>query len=181
MKRARRMIMVICVVSILIFAGSLTCRVDAKSLELLVMAETLMENRRSLADMYLGVYKLCLDHAGGKISASSMKSDVAAKTVEINSKLDSLKELSSDIMTRQQAATSDEMFAWGLAQGCVSQMTGACFSLMSVAVKIEGMGTGARFSEGWMRQYDVAGLNLNLASVRLDMASLMWDLLMAQP
>ena len=176
------MIMVICVVSILIFARSLTCRVDAKSLELLVMAETLMENRRSLADMYLGVYKLCLDHAGGKISASSMKSDVAAKTVEINSKLDSLTELSSDIMTRQQAAaTSDEMFAWGLAQGCVSQMTSACFSLMSVAVKIEGMGTGARFSEGWMRQYDVAGLNLNLASVRLDMASLMWDLLIAQP
>ena len=127
------------------------------------------------------MYKLCLDHAGGKISASSMKSDVAAKTVEINSKLDSLTELSSDIMTRQHAATSDEMCAWGLAQGCVSQMTSACFSLMSAAVKIEGMGTGARFSEGWMRQYDVAGLNLNLASVRLDMASLIWDLLMAQP
>ena len=52
MKRARRMTMVICVVSILIFARSLTCRVDAKSLELLVMAETHMENRRSLADMY---------------------------------------------------------------------------------------------------------------------------------
>ncbi|HOM98181.1 MAG TPA: hypothetical protein PLY41_07750 [Acetomicrobium sp.] len=180
MKRIRRIIMVLSVVSILMFAGSLNCRVTAKSLELPIMGEILMENMSSLADMHSDVYKLCLDYAGGKLSVSGMTSDIDLKKIEIDSKIEFLSGLSDDIWAKHQAASTHERLAWRISHNCVVQMSRAYFSLMGAAFQIEGMGTDVRFSEKWMRQYEVAILKLDLASVRLDMAGQAWNLLMVQ-
>lgn len=169
--------MVILVVCVLMVAGSLACRANAKSPELQAMAETLNVYCFSLANIYLDMREIYLDCAEGNVP----KSDIDLRKAEIDSKRNVLKKLSDDIITRWPTVMPGERLAWRCAYNCTQQMSSACFSLIGAALKIEAMGTGMRFSEGWMRQYEVASVNLDLASVRLDMANLMWDLLMAQP
>lgn len=173
--------MVISAVCVLVFAGSLNCRIYAKSRDLLAIANTLGQNKRLLTDIYLDMYRLYVDYGGGKISVSDMKSDIVLKTTEVDNCLDYLEELLDKIMPKHLAAMPNEMFAWDLAGSCVMQMCNACFSLKITSQKMQEMGVSPRFSEEWKRQYDMASLNLNLASVRLDLTGLMWSLLMAQP
>ena len=137
-----------------------------------------MENMSSLADMHSDVYKLCLIMQG-QLSVSGMTSDIDLK-IEIDSKIEFLSGLSDDIWAKHQAASTHERLAWRISHNCVVQMSRAYFSLMGAAFQIEGMGTDVRFSEKWMRQYEVAILKLDLASVRLDMAGQAWNLLMVQ-
>jgi ankyrin repeat protein len=155
-------------------------KIKTKSGELLSVTGTLLNNTGLLGEIYFSLSRLRLGFTKGDIPTSSMKKENAEKQQQIQNMMDSLEELYDDIASRRQEAMPDDRNTWGLASSCAQQLSSTSYSLMQAAMGMESMATRIRFSEGWMREYEVTGLELDVAKLHLDLAGLIWSLLMDQ-